>query len=68
MYLQQAVTIAGKDLRAEMRTREAINASLAFSVTNLVLFSFAFDPDNPDIKIKLLAGGCCGWRIPLRRR
>ncbi len=57
MYLRQALTIAGKDLRAELRTREAINASLAFSVTILVLFSFAFDPDNPDIKINLLAGG-----------
>lgn len=57
MYFRQALTIAGKDLRAEWRTREGINASLAFSVTILVLFSFAFDPEDPDIKIPKLAGG-----------
>ena len=35
---------ACKDLRAEMRTKEAINASLAFALVILLLFSFAFDP------------------------
>lgn len=62
MYLQQVWTIAHKDLRSELRTREAINASLAFSITILVLFSFAFDPDNPDIKIDQLAGGLL-WMV-----
>jgi heme exporter protein B len=62
MYLSQVWTIAAKDLRSELRTREAINASLAFSITILVLFSFAFDPDNPDIKIDLLAAGLL-WMV-----
>lgn len=62
MYLRQMWTIAAKDLRSEFRTREAINASLAFSITILVLFSFAFDPENPDIKIDELAGGLL-WMV-----
>ncbi len=64
-FLQQTFTIAAKDLRAELRTKEALNASLAFSVVILVLFSFAIDPsslipdpihplDNP---LKELSGG-----------
>jgi heme exporter protein B len=36
--------IALKDLRAELRTKEAINAALAFALVILLLFSFAFDP------------------------
>lgn len=43
MYLRQVWTIAAKDIRSEMRTKEALNASLAFSLVILVLFSFAFD-------------------------
>ena len=38
------LTIAGKDLRAELRTKETINAALSFALVILVLFSFAFDP------------------------
>ena len=33
-------TIAAKDLRSEMRTEEAFNASFAFSLVILVLFSY----------------------------
>lgn len=62
MYFGQVWTIAAKDLRSEWRTREALNASLAFSITILVLFSFAFDPDNPEIKIDLLAAGLL-WMV-----
>ena len=62
MYLRQVWTIAAKDLRSEWRTREALNASLAFSITILVLFSFAFDPENPEIKIDLLAAGLL-WMV-----
>lgn len=43
-FLRQAMTIAAKDLRAELRTKEAVNASLSFSLVILLLFSFAFDP------------------------
>jgi heme exporter protein B len=42
-FLRQIMTIAVKDLRSEIRTKEAINASLAFSVVILVLFSFIVD-------------------------
>jgi heme exporter protein B len=35
-----------KDLRAELRTKEAINASLSFALVVLLLFSFAFDPSE----------------------
>jgi heme exporter protein B len=45
-FLRQVLTIAGKDLRSELRTKEALNASLAFAMVILVLFSFAFDPDS----------------------
>ncbi|HTQ52955.1 MAG TPA: heme exporter protein CcmB [Bryobacteraceae bacterium] len=43
-FFRQTWVITRKDLRAELRTKEAINASLAFSLVILVLFSFAFDP------------------------
>src|SRR5437773_5491797 len=44
-FIRRVLVIAVKDLRAEFRTKEAINASLAFAVVILLLFSFAFDPD-----------------------
>lgn len=62
MYWRQVWTIAAKDLRSEWRTHEAVNASVAFSITILVLFSFAFDPANPDIKIDTLAAGLL-WMV-----
>src|SRR6266498_3228077 len=40
------LVICRKDLRAELRTKEAINASFAFAVMILLLFSFAFDPSE----------------------
>src|SRR5215469_18554348 len=43
--VRQIFTITFKDLRAELRTKEAINASLAFALVILLLFSFAFDPE-----------------------
>ncbi|HTT62303.1 MAG TPA: heme exporter protein CcmB [Bryobacteraceae bacterium] len=43
-FFREMWVITRKDLRAELRTKEAINASLAFSLVILVLFSFAFDP------------------------
>jgi heme exporter protein B len=49
LFLRQSLTIAAKDLRAELRTKEALNASLAFSIVILVLFSFAFDPSSEQI-------------------
>lgn len=46
LFLSQTMTIAAKDLRAEWRTKEALNASIAFSLVMLVLFSFAIDPES----------------------
>jgi heme exporter protein B len=43
--VRQVLTVAFKDLRAELRTKEAINASLAFALVILLMFSFAFDPE-----------------------
>jgi heme exporter protein B len=44
LVIRQALTIAWKDLRSELRTKEALNASLSFALVILLLFSFAFDP------------------------
>lgn len=48
-FARQALTIAAKDLRSELRTKEALNASLAFSIVILVLFSFAIDPGTDQL-------------------
>jgi heme exporter protein B len=45
-FLHQSWTVAAKDLRAELRTKEAINASLSFALVILLLFSRAFDPTS----------------------
>jgi heme exporter protein B len=45
-FARQVFVIAAKDLRAELRTKEAINGSLAFALVILLLFSFAFDPSE----------------------
>ena len=45
-FFRQVLVIAHKDVRAELRTKEAVNASLAFALVILLLFSFAFDPES----------------------
>src|SRR6185503_19026501 len=45
-FLRQVLVVTFKDLRAEIRTKEAINASLAFALVILLMFSFAFDPQE----------------------
>ncbi|MBZ5725598.1 MAG: heme exporter protein CcmB [Acidobacteriia bacterium] len=42
-FFRQVFVVAAKDLRAEFRTKEAINASFAFALVILLMFSFAFD-------------------------
>jgi heme exporter protein B len=59
-FLRAAWTIAGKDLRSEIRTKEAFNASFAFSLVILVLFSFAFDPSSE--QLQTIAGGLL-WMV-----
>jgi heme exporter protein B len=50
LFVRDAWTIAAKDLHSELRTKEAWNASIAFSVVILLLFSFAFDPSSEQIR------------------
>ena len=50
-----ALLIAGKDLRMELRSKDALNAAVAFSLAMLLLFSFAFDPDSE--QAREIAGG-----------
>jgi heme exporter protein B len=54
-FLQQALAIAGKDLRSEVRSKETVNASLSFALVILLLFSFAFDPGSD--QVREIAGG-----------
>lgn len=54
-FFRQSLTIASKDLRSELRTKEAINASLAFALVILLLFSFAFEPTQE--QTREIAGG-----------
>jgi heme exporter protein B len=54
-FLRMVLVVAAKDLRAELRTKEAINASLAFAVVILLLFSFAFDLESE--ALANIAGG-----------
>jgi heme exporter protein B len=55
LFFRQSFTIAAKDLRAELRSKEAINASLSFALVILLLFSFAFDPTAD--QTREIAGG-----------
>lgn len=43
---RDAVLVAGKDLRIELRSRVATNQVAPFAVLVLVLFAFALDPDR----------------------
>jgi heme exporter protein B len=43
-FIRQVMVIMQKDLRAELRSKEAINAALSFALVILLMFSFAFDP------------------------
>lgn len=44
--MRDALLIAGKDLRLELRSRVALNQVLPFALLVLVLFAFALDPDK----------------------
>lgn len=49
-FLRQALAVAAKDLRSEIRSKESINASVAFALVILLLFSFAFDPTDDQVR------------------
>ena len=59
-FFRQAWMVAVKDLRAELRTKEAINASLSFALVILLLFSFAFDPTAD--QTRAISGGLL-WMV-----
>lgn len=48
--MRGCLAIAIKDLRAELRSKDAINASLSFAIVILLLFSFAFDPTSEETR------------------
>jgi heme exporter protein B len=54
-FIHQCLTIAWKDLRSEIRSKETLNASLSFAIVILLLFSFAFDPTSE--QTREMAGG-----------
>jgi heme exporter protein B len=50
-----ALLVAGKDLRIELRSRVALNQVAPFAVLVLVLFAFALDPDR-GVLVRAAAG------------
>ncbi|MGH9658152.1 MAG: heme exporter protein CcmB [Bryobacteraceae bacterium] len=58
--VRHALALAAKDLRSEIRTKEAINASFSFAMVILLLFSFAFEPTADEMRG--MAGGLL-WLI-----
>ena len=58
--LRQAFVVTRKDMRAELRTKETLNAAVSFSISVLLLFSFALDP-TPDQTMEI--GGGVLWMI-----
>ena len=55
-FFGQALTIAGKDLRSELRNKEVMNAAVSFTVVVLLLFSFAFER-LVDTDVREISGG-----------
>ena len=47
--------IARKDFQSELRSKEAINASVSFALVILLIFSFAFEPTADETRA--IAGG-----------
>lgn len=48
--LSDAITIAGKDLSTEFKTKQTIGTMVIFSALVILVFSFAFDPTNNTVK------------------
>jgi heme exporter protein B len=57
-FLASALTVAAKDVRAEMRSRQALSGSLVFALLTMVIFNFAFDLEGD---MKELAGPGVLW-------
>jgi heme exporter protein B len=48
--LRTASVILWKDVRIEMRTRDAIGAALVFSLLTMVIFNFALNANTPEMR------------------
>ena len=48
--LRDALAVAGKDLRIEVRSRVALNQVAPFALLVLILFAFALDPDSGTLR------------------
>lgn len=59
-FLRRTLAVAAKDLRSEVRSKEAVNASVSFALVMLLLFSFAFDLEPEQMRD--IAGGLL-WLI-----
>jgi heme exporter protein B len=55
--LKTAAAVLWKDLRIEMRTRDAVSAAFVFASRVLVVFNFALGGDTPELR--RLASGFC---------
>jgi heme exporter protein B len=55
-FLRQSLTVAAKDLRAEFRTKESLNAAVAFAVVILLLFSFTTDVSAAETLYEMSGG------------
>ncbi len=53
--MNAVLAVARKDLLSELRGKEGINASVSFSLVILLIFSFAFEPT--DLEVRALSGG-----------
>jgi heme exporter protein B len=48
--LRTAAVVLWKDLKIELRTRDAVSAALVFSLVVLVIFNFALDVNTPEMR------------------
>ncbi len=53
--LRTAGVVLWKDLRIELRTKDAVGSALVFSILVLVIFNFALDVNTPEMR-RLAAG------------
>ena len=49
--VSRIVLIVAKDLRGELRTKEALTSTVFFSMLVLLVFNFAFDPGTRDLSV-----------------
>ncbi len=49
--LRRIACIVGKDLRSELRTKEALTSTVFFALLVLLVFNFAFDPGTRDVTV-----------------